>query len=104
MSLDAIRKQLDAEWAKEREKLLKVMQEAPDNNIISGTEWEVRAIQQRLAQKCFELMVQSKVDHLQQSPKGAFSPGGVDAAEGAAPQRGSRAGVSHDQRSGRRRA
>ena len=40
------------------------MDKAQVGNIISGTEWEVRAIQQRLAKECFELMVQSRVDGL----------------------------------------
>jgi len=107
MSLDAIRKQLDAEWAKEREELVKVMEEAPDDSIIASTEWHVRAIHQALAQKCFQLMVQSKVDRLDQTPQGVFSPGGaigIDAARGAASQRGFLAGLPDHQRRGRRRA
>ena len=63
-----------------------MMNAAPADNIISGTEWEVRAIQQWLTQWCFQLMVQSKVHRLDQSPEGAFPPGGVGTAQGAPSQ------------------
>lgn len=104
MSLDAIRKQLDTEWAKERERLLSVMEAAPADNIISGTEWQVHAIHQALANRCFELMVQSKVDRLDQSPEGAFSPGGIGTTRGSPTQRGFPAGLPDHQRPGLRHA
>ena len=80
MTQDAIRKQMDGLWARAREELLGVMDKAEVGDIISGTEWEVRAIQQRLARQCFELMVQNRVDGLDQTPQGAFSPAGDGAA------------------------
>jgi hypothetical protein len=98
MAQDAIRKQMDEAWAMAREELLGVMEKAPADNIISGTEWEVRAIQQGLAQRCFQLMVQSKVDRLDQSPTGVFSPGQAGAARGAPAQGGLPARLPHHQR------
>lgn len=74
MKPDAVRQRMDELWAKAREELLRVMEGAPPDSIISGTEWQVREIQQRLARECFELMVQNKVDQLDQTPRGAFSP------------------------------
>lgn len=88
MSHDTVRKQMDELWSKAREELLGVMEGAPPDSIISGTEWQVREIQQRLARECFQLMVQSKVDRLDQTPPGAFSPGKHPAATGSS-QRGS---------------
>ena len=82
MSHDAVRKQMDELWAKARDELLKVMEGAPPDSIISGTEWQVREIQQRLARECFQLMVQSKVDRLDQTPQGDFSPGKGSGATG----------------------
>jgi hypothetical protein len=84
MTQDAVRKQMDELWSKAREELLGVMEQAPPDNIISGTEWQVRQIQQQLARQCFQLMVQSKVDRLDQSPQGVFSPGKGSAATGSA--------------------
>jgi hypothetical protein len=71
MSQDAVRKEMDEAWAKAREELLAVMAGAPPNSIISGTEWQVREIQQKLARECFQIMAQSKLDSTLQ---GAFSP------------------------------
>ncbi len=88
MSHDAVGKQMDELWAKAREELLRAMDGAPPDSIISGTEWQVREIQQRLARECFQLMVQNKVDRLDQTPQGGFSPGKDPAATGPS-QRGS---------------
>jgi len=99
MAQDAIRKQMDQLWTKTREELLGVMDKAQVGNIISGTEWEVRAIQQRLAKECFELMVQSRVDGLDQTPNGVFSPTGNGiAVAGPAQGRGPHAAGHHGQR------
>jgi hypothetical protein len=77
MSQDAVRKQMDEAWVKAREELLAAMQGAPPENIVSGTEWRVREIQQRLARECFQLMIQGKID---QTRQGAFSPAAGPAA------------------------
>ena len=99
MTQDAIRKQMDGLWARAREELLGIMDKAEVGDIISGTEWEVRAIQQRLARQCFELMVQNRVDGLDQTPEGAFSPtGNAAAARGSAKGRGPHAAGHHRQR------
>ncbi len=92
MSQDAVRKELDLAWAKAREELLAVMAGAPPSSIISGTEWQVREIQQKLARDCFQIMVQNKLDSAGQ---GAFSPSARagSAAGGVAP-----ASDHHDQR------
>ena len=104
MTQDAIRKRMDQAWAKAREELLRVMEGAPPDSIISGTEWQVREVHQQLARDCFQLMVQNKVDGLDQSPQGDFSPGGVHPAPRAAPDGQPRALGDHDQRRDRRRA
>jgi hypothetical protein len=88
MSQDAVREQMNVLWVKAREELLSAMEGAPPDSIISGTEWGVREIQQRLARDCFQVMVQSKVDRLDHAPQGAFSPGKDSGATGVA-QRGS---------------
>ena len=99
MAQDAIRRQMDGLWARAREELLGVMDKAEVGDIISGTEWEVRAIQQRLARQCFELMVQNRVDGLDQTPQGAFSPAGDGAAmAGPSQGRGPLAAGRHGQR------
>ena len=97
MSQDAVRRQMDEAWNKAREELLAVMKGAPQDSIISGTEWQVREIQQRLARECFQIMVQNKVDQMRQ---GAFSPGEPPASSAAGPaaDRGPRPPVHHDQR------
>lgn len=87
MSQDAVREQMNGLWVKAREELLRVMEGAPPDSIISGTEWEVREIQQRLARDCFQLMVQGKLDRLGQTPQGVFSPGKDSTPTGTA-QRG----------------
>ena len=92
MSQDAVRKEMDEAWAKAREELLAVMAGAPPDSIVSGTEWQVREIQQKLARECFQIMVQNKLDSTLQ---GAFSPS-KDA--GSAPGRVAPAPDHHDQR------
>lgn len=92
MSQDAVRKQMDQAWAKAREELLAVMSGAPPTSIVSGTEWQVREIQQKLARECFQIMVQNKLD---QTVQGAFSP---TAGPGSAPGRVTPAPDHHDQR------
>lgn len=80
MAQDAIRGRMNELWTEAREELLGRMDKAEAGDIISGTEWEVRRVCQRLARDCFQLMVQHKVDGLDQTPEGAFSPGGFAAA------------------------
>jgi hypothetical protein len=87
MAQDAIRGRMNELWSKAREELLGVMDRAEAGDIISGTEWEVRRVYQQLARDCFQLMVQSKVEKLDQTPGGAFSPCGV-AAGPAGPEEG----------------
>ena len=99
MAQDAIRGRMDDLWSKAREELLGVMDKAEAGTIISGTEWEVRRVYQRLARDCFELMVRGKGEGLDQTTGGAFFPSGVAAGPaGPAEGRGPLASGHHRQR------
>lgn len=99
MSQDAIRGRMDELWGKAREELPGVMDGAEVGDIISGTQWEVRRMHQQLARDCFQPMVRGRIEGLDQTPAGAFSPGGSPAAPGRPAKGGAaRASDRHRQR------
>jgi len=58
------------------EEALKAVEEAPDGQWISGSEWQVRQVFQELMGKCFGDLVQSRIDKQPSENQAAFSPCG----------------------------
>jgi hypothetical protein len=64
------------------------VEQAPDGQWISASEWQVRDIFQRLTRDCYQAMLQARADAHPTAKQAAFSPGGgssVVAEQGRAP-------------------
>ena len=71
----------------------KAVEEAPDGQWITGSEWAVREAFQALTAECFREILQGRIDTEPSASQAAFFPCGKPGG-GAAQQRGSRgAGV-----------
>jgi hypothetical protein len=63
------------------------VEQAPDGQWISASEWQVRDIFQRLTRDCYQAMLQARADAHPTAKQAAFSRGGssVVAEQGRAP-------------------
>lgn len=74
MDREALRRRLDARSRQAVERALDAMEAAPMDNIIGGSEMEVREIMDGLKREIFEELVQAKIEDAEARAKGAFSP------------------------------
>jgi hypothetical protein len=98
MDKDVLKRQLTERFQQSLDSALKAVDEAPDGQWIAASEWEVRAIFQKLTSDCFGQMIQRRIDHLPSASQAAFSPdarghaGGdasaADAQQGKPPRAG----------------
>lgn len=74
MERQALRARLEARSKEAVERALEVMDAAPMDNIIGGSEMEVRAVFEGLKREVFEELVQAKVEEVEAAAKPRFSP------------------------------
>lgn len=56
---------------------VKAVEEAPDGQWLSGSEWQVREAFQALMADCYREIVQAKLDATPSAKQAAFSPSGT---------------------------
>ena len=71
------------------EQAMAVVERAPDGQWISGSEWQVREIFQKLMSQSYQRLLQSRIDAHPTASQAAFFPFGQ--SEDSAQQRGTRA-------------
>lgn len=76
MDKDDLKRQLTERFQRSLDEALAAVDAAPDGHWISGSEWEVRDVFQRLTADCFGAMVQGRIDRLPPATRAAFPPGG----------------------------
>jgi hypothetical protein len=78
MDRDALKRELTQQFQQSLDEAMDAVQQAPDGAWISASEWQVRAVFQKLTAQAFERIVQAKIDAAKPA---AFSPS--EPAEGA---------------------
>ena len=73
MDRDGLRRELTDQFHQSLEQAMDAVQRAPDGAWIAGSEWEVRAVFQKLTAQAFERILQAKMDAAAIKPA-AFSP------------------------------
>lgn len=74
MERQALRARLEARSKAAVERALDAMEAAPLDNIIGGSEMEVREVFEGLKREIFQELVQAKVEEAEAAARGAFSP------------------------------
>jgi hypothetical protein len=88
MDREALKRELTQQFHQSLDQAMDAVQRAPDGAWIAGSEWEVRAVFQKLTSQAFERILQAKMDAAEVKPA-AFSPGGGSkAAEQGKPRLG----------------
>ena len=84
MDRDALKRELTEHFQQSLDQAMDAVQRAPDGAWISASEWEVRAVFQKLMAQAYERILQAKLDAAEKG--GAFSPSasGGDAGQGQA--------------------
>jgi hypothetical protein len=75
MDRDALKRELTEQFQHSLDQAMDAVQRAPDGAWIAASEWEVRAVFQKLTAQAFERILQAKMDAAAIKPA-AFSPGG----------------------------
>ena len=76
MDKEVLKQQLTDRCRQALDEALRAVDEAPDGQWISASEWTVREIFQKLTADCFGRMIQDRMDQLPSASQAAFSPGG----------------------------
>jgi hypothetical protein len=71
MDRQAIKSELTQQFQQSLEEAIDAVERAPDGKWIAASEWQVRAIVQRLMQQSYERLLQARLDA---APAAAFSP------------------------------
>lgn len=102
MDRQALRARLEVRSKAAVERALDAMEAAPLDNIIGGSEMEVREIMDGLKREIFQELVQARVEDAEAAAKGVFSPSqgaaGPGPAGAVARQGPARAAGAHRQR------
>jgi hypothetical protein len=72
MDRDALKRGLTEEFQQSLDQAMDAVERAPDGSWISGSEWEIRELFQKLTAQAYERILQAKLDAAEKS--GAFSP------------------------------
>ena len=91
MNREVLKRELTEEFQQSLDQAMDAVQRAPDGAWIAASEWEVRAVFQKLTAQAFERILQAKMDAAVVKPA-VFSPGG---GSKAAEQGKPRAGRAH---------
>jgi hypothetical protein len=75
MDREALKRELTEQFHQSLDQAMDAVQRAPDGAWIAASEWEVRAVFQKLTAEAFERILQAKMDAAELKPA-AFSPGG----------------------------
>jgi hypothetical protein len=86
MDRDALKRELTEQFQQSLDQAMDAVERAPDGAWISGSEWEVRELFQKLTAQAFERILQAKIDA---ADPAAFSPSGPGQVAG---QRNTRVG------------
>lgn len=84
MDRQTLRARLEARSKVSIERALDAMEAAPADNIIGGSEMQVREIMDGLKREIFQELVQARIEEAEASAKGAFSPSTSPAGPGQA--------------------
>jgi hypothetical protein len=82
MDRDALKRELTQHFQQSLDQAMDAVEQAPDGAWISGSEWEIRELFQKLTAQAYERILQAKLDAAEKS--GAFSPSGPDREQGKA--------------------
>jgi hypothetical protein len=82
MDRDALKRELTEQFEHSLDQAMDAVEQAPDGAWISGSEWEIRELFQKLTAQAYERILQAKLDAAEKS--GAFSPSGPDREQGKA--------------------
>lgn len=75
MDRDALKRELTKQFQQSLEQAMDAVEQAPDGAWISGSEWEIRALFQKLTAQAYERILQAKLDAAEKQ-RGDFSPSG----------------------------
>ena len=92
MDREALKRELTDQFKQSLDQAMDAVERAPDGAWIAASEWEVRAVFQKLTAQAFERILQAKLDAAKPA---AFSPSGPGKA---AEQGNTRVGRSHRRR------
>jgi hypothetical protein len=73
MDREALKRELTEQFQQSLDQAMEAVQRAPDGAWIAASEWEVRAVFQKLTAQAFERILQAKMDAAEVKPA-AFSP------------------------------
>ncbi len=78
MDRDALKRELTEQFQYSLEQAMDAVEHAPDGAWISGSEWEIRELFQKLTAQAYERILQAKLDAAE-TKRGDFSPSGPGA-------------------------
>lgn len=94
MDRDALKRELTRHFQQSLDQAMDAVERAPDGAWISGSEWEVRELFQKLTAAAYERILQAKLDaaeHERGGGGGDFSPSGSGPVTQQGKARGPRA-------------
>jgi len=83
MDRNALKRELTEQFQQSLDQAMDAVEQAPDGAWISGSEWEVRELFQKLMAQAYERILQAKLDAAEKE-RGDFSPSGPVAEQGEA--------------------
>ena len=83
MDRDALKRELTEQFQQSLEQAMDAVEQAPDGAWISGSEWEIRDLFQKLTAQAYERILQAKLDAAEKQG-GDFSPSRPIAEQGEA--------------------
>ena len=83
MDRDALKRELTDQFQQSLDQAMDAVEQAPDGAWISGSEWEIRELFQKLTAQAYERILQAKLDAAEKE-RGDFSPSGPDGEQGKA--------------------
>jgi len=85
MDRDALKRELTVQFQQSLDQAMDAVERAPDGAWISGSEWEIRDLFQKLMAQAYKRILQAKLDAAEKG-RGDFSPSGPtqDAEQGKA--------------------
>jgi hypothetical protein len=95
MDRDALKRELTEQFQQSLDQAMDAVEQAPDGAWISGSEWEIRDLFQKLTAQAYERILQAKLDAAEKSgdfspsphrEQGKARPGGVDRRRGGSPK------------------